>query len=421
MDRVLKILWVKVGGLVPLDTGGKIRSYHILRELSCRHDVTFFTSYAEHRDDVHGELDHNFARVMRYSLRVPQSRSFGHLAQYAGGFFSKRPHQFVRYHSPQVTLELRQLLEKEKFDVVVCDFLAAAQLIPWHFPTPKVLFTHNVEALIWKRHCAVARNPLWKAICWREYCTTAFAERRYLNLADHVLTVSDTDREVFAQTIDPAKITVIPTGVDSDFFRPRAGEEQPNTLVFTGSMDYMPNEDGICYFVEQILPRVRLHLPNVALLVVGRRPSPRLLKLATMTPGVEVTGSVEDIRPYVQRGSVYVVPLRVGSGTRLKIFEAMAMGKAVVSTSVGAEGLPVRPEQNILIADTPDEFANAVVRLIADRNLRIELGRAARELVVQKHSWGSVAQHFELTLERLLSEDSMLVESVTPYETGLRA
>lgn len=408
----MKILWVKVGGLVPLDTGGKIRSYHILRELSRRHDVTFFTSYAEHRDDIHGELDRIFARVIRYPLRVPRSRSFGNLTRYARGFLSRQPHQLVRHHSSQVTLGLRHLLEKEKFDVVVCDFLAAAGMIPWHFPIPKVLFTHNVETLIWKRQCAIARNPLWKAICWREYCTTALAERRYLNLADHVLTVSDTDRDLFALTIEPAKMTVIPTGVDLDFFQPAAGEEQPNTLVFTGSMDYMPNEDGICYFVEQILPRVRIHLPNVVLLVVGRRPSSRLLKLARMTPGVEVSGAVEDIRPYVRRGSVYVVPLRVGSGTRLKIFEAMAMGKAVISTSVGAEGLPVRSEQDILIADTPDAFAGAVVRLLADRNLRSEIGRAARELVVQKHSWASVAQHFELTLETLVSADSMLVESV---------
>jgi len=408
----LKILWVKVGGLVPLDTGGKIRSYHILRELSRRHDVTFFTSYAEHRDDIHGELDRIFARVIRYPLRVPRSRSFGNLTRYARGFLSRQPHQLVRHHSSQVTLGLRHLLEKEKFDVVVCDFLAAAGMIPWHFPIPKVLFTHNVETLIWKRQCAIARNPLWKAICWREYCTTALAERRYLNLADHVLTVYDTDRDLFALTIEPAKMTVIPTGVDLDFFQPAAGEEQPNTLVFTGSMDYMPNEDGICYFVEQILPRVRIHLPNVVLLVVGRRPSSRLLKLARMTPGVEVSGAVEDIRPYVRRGSVYVVPLRVGSGTRLKIFEAMAMGKAVISTSVGAEGLPVRSEQDILIADTPDAFAGAVVRLLADRNLRSEIGRAARELVVQKHSWASVAQHFELTLETLVSADSMLVESV---------
>jgi sugar transferase (PEP-CTERM/EpsH1 system associated) len=410
----LKILWVKVGGLVPLDTGGKIRSYHILRELSRRHDVSFFTSYAEHRDDVHGELDRVFARVIRYPLRMPRARSFGHIAHYARGFFSTQPHQFMRYRSSQATLGLQRLLEKEKFDVVVCDFLAAAEMIPWHLPVPKVLFTHNVEALIWKRQCAVERNPLWKAISWREYRTIARAENRYLTLADHVLTVSDADRDFFTRIIEPAKITVIPTGVDLDFFQPAAGQEQPHNLVFTGSMDYLPNEDGICYFVEQILPRVRSQLPKVTLTVVGRHPSPRVQRLAATTPGVEVTGGVEDIRPYVQRGSVYVVPLRVGSGTRLKIFEAMAMGKAVVSTTVGAEGLPVQSGKDILLADTPEAFANAVVRLLGDSALRADLGRAARELVVQKHSWASVAQDFESTLETLISLNRMLVESTRP-------
>jgi glycosyltransferase involved in cell wall biosynthesis len=211
--------------------------------------------------------------------------------------------------------------------------------------------------------------------------------------------------------IEPAKITVIPTGVDLDFFRPAAEQEEPNTLVFTGSMDWMPNEDGIFYFVEEMLPRIRKQIPNTSLLVVGRRPSRRLLELARTTESVQVTGTVEDIRSYVQRGAVYIVPLRVGSGTRLKIFEAMAMGKAVVSTSIGAEGLPVRQGRDIIIVDSPDEFASAVVGLLQDRVRRGELGRAARQLVAQQHGWDSVAQHFESALERLVRPGRMLATS----------
>ena len=307
----------------------------------------------------------------------------------------------------------------------MCDFLVAAGVIPWNFPCPKVLFTHNVEALIWKRHFEVARNPAWKGICWREYWRTARAERQYLSLADHVLTVSDIDREYFLRLNGPAKITVIPTGVDLDFFRPMAVEEQPDTIVFTGSMDWMPNEDGIFYFVQDILPRIRREIPDASVLVVGRNPSSRLIELGKTTKGVKVTGKVDDIRPYVQRGSVYIVPLRVGSGTRLKIFEAMAMGKAVVSTSIGAEGLPVRPGRDVLIADTPDEFAGAVVGLLRDRVRRGELGRAARQLVAQQHGWDSVARHFESALEMLVRPDRMsapsdrftMTESVVPSGT----
>jgi polysaccharide biosynthesis protein PslH len=398
----LKILWVKAGGLVPLDTGGRIRSYHILRKLSCRNNITFFTFYAEHPNDRHGELDSIFSHVVRQPLRLPDPKTFGGLAHYARHLFSRQPFQVAKYCLPQVSESLIRLLQREKFDVIVCDFLVAAGIIPWNFPCPKVLFTHNVEAIIWKRHFEVARNPLWKALCWREYRATVRAECRYLNLADHVVTVSGTDRDLFARLIEPAKITVIPTGVDTDFFQPAGIEEQPNTLVFTGSMDWMPNEDGIFYFVKKILPQIQRNIPNTFLLVVGRRPSERLLQLARTTEGVQIVGMVEDIRPYLQRGSVYIVPLRVGSGTRLKIFEAMAMGKAVVSTSIGAEGLPVQTGRDIVIADNPDEFANAVVGLLRDRVRRDQIGLAARELVVRAHTWDSVVQDFESVLETVL-------------------
>ena len=263
-----------------------------------------------------------------------------------------------------------------------------------------------MEAQIWKRHLEVARNPLWKAICWREYQTTVRAERHYLNLADHVLTVSETDRNIFAQFISPEKISVIPTGVDVDFFRPAEVEDQPNSLVFTGSMDWMPNEDAIFFFVENILPRIRSQVPDVTLRVVGRRPSARLLELAGTTQGLQITGAVEDIRPHVLSAAAYIVPLRVGSGTRLKIFEAMAMGKAVVSTSIGAEGLPVHPGRDILIADHPDEFADAVVSLLQDRERRCEIGRAARTLVEQRHNWESVGRYFESVLESVVKKDT---------------
>ena len=397
----MKILWVKAGGLVPLDTGGKIRSYHILRELSRRHDVTFFTFYEEHATDCHAELSSLF-RVVRYPLRLSPKRGFSDLMRFAPRVLSSQPYQMIRYCQTQVGSALDRLLLTDEFDVIVCDFLVAAGVIPWTFSCPKVLFTHNVEALIFRRHLEVTRNPLWKAVWWREFRTTARAERHYLHLADHVLTVSDADRNFFAQVIEPAKINVIPTGVDFDFFHPVVDQEKTNTLVFTGSMDWMPNEDGIFFFVEKILPQIRRHIPNVSLFVVGRRPPQRLRELARTSEGVHVTGAVEDIRPYLQQGSVYIVPLRVGSGTRLKIFEAMAMEKAVVSTQIGAEGLPVQSGKNILLADEPEDFANAVVGLLRDDAKRSELGRAARRLVVQEHGWGSVAQQFESVLEAVV-------------------
>jgi glycosyltransferase involved in cell wall biosynthesis len=403
--RALKILWVKAGGLIPLDTGGKIRSYQILKDLSRRHAITFFTFYAEHANDCHEELNIIFDRVICCPLRIPQPKSLRGLARYARNFLSFQPYQIVKYCLPQVAASLAQLLQRERFDVIVCDFLVPAGIIPWDFPCPKVLFTHNVEARIWERHFHIANNPVWKAISWREYRAMVRAERHYLRLANRVLTVSNSDRDYFSEFIAPDKITVIPTGVDVDFFQPVAGKEQPNFLVFTGSMDWRPNEDGILHFVKTILPRIRIQVPNVSLLVVGRHPSPRLLALTKTIEGVQVTGKVEDIRAYVHQGSVYIVPLRVGSGTRLKIFEAMAMGKAVVSTSIGAEGLPVQPGRDIVLADTPESFASAVINLLHDPVRRGELGRAARELVEQKYSWESIGKDFESVLVKVARGD----------------
>jgi glycosyltransferase involved in cell wall biosynthesis len=191
---------------------------------------------------------------------------------------------------------------------------------------------------------------------------------------------------------------VIPTGVDVDYFQPMLVEELANSLVFTGSMDWLPNEDAILYFVDAILPLIKQQLPAVSLEVVGRSPSRKLQALAETEKSVRLTGWVEDIRPFVARGAACIVPLRIGGGTRLKIFEAMAMKKAVISTSVGAEGLPVSSGENILLADTPNDFADSVVSLLRDPSRRQRLGTAARTLVQENYSWPRVAETFARTL-----------------------
>jgi len=394
----MKILWVKAGGLVPPDTGGKIRSYNILRELARQHSVTFFSFYATHDNDLHPDLKNIFDGVVCMPLPLPAPKSLAEMFDYGVRLLSPQPYNITKYCRPDVRRRLHALLQQETYDVILCDFMAAAGVIPWDHPTPKVLFTHNVEATIWRRHYEVATNLIWKAISWQEWRKMEAAERRYLRLADHVLTVSETDRDAFLPFVNPEKLTVIPTGVDVDYFRPMPVDETADSLVFTGSMDWLPNEDAIFYFVGSVLPLIQQQCPNVSLEVVGRSPSRKLQALAETEKSLRLTGWVEDIRPFVARGSVCIVPLRVGGGTRLKIFEAMAMSKAVASTSVGAEGLPVRTGENILLADTPRDFAEAVVNLLRDPKRRKQLGTAARTLVQEKYSWQKVTENFARTL-----------------------
>jgi polysaccharide biosynthesis protein PslH len=399
----MKILWVKAGGLVPLDLGGRIRSYQILKELARRHQITLFTFYAEQAEDPHPALKEAFERVECLPLKMPAPRSLAEALRYGRNLFSLTPYTMSKFCRPEVRKRLRRLLEEERYDVIICDFLFAAGVIPWQIPCPKVLFTHNVEAVIWKRQYEVARNPLWKLMCWREYRSVERSERRYLNRADQVLTVSEVDRTYFARLIDPARIAVIPTGVDVEYFQPALVPEQPGLLVFTGAMDWMPNEDGVLYFVNEVLPRIRAEFPNVTLRLVGRSPSARIRALAERGNGVQVTGRVEDIRPFVHDAEVYVVPLRIGGGTRLKIFEAMAMGKAVVSTPIGAEGLPVEHGENILLADGAEEFATSVVGLLKDSASRHALGEKARRMVLENYRWESAVARFETVLTSLFA------------------
>jgi glycosyltransferase involved in cell wall biosynthesis len=184
-------------------------------------------------------------------------------------------------------------------------------------------------------------------------------------------------------------------------------------MVFTGSMDWLPNEDAMLYFCDKVLPIIRAEEPAVRLSIVGRAPTPAVSKLGEIyRDAARVTGRVDDVRPYIAEAGVYVVPLRIGGGTRLKIFEAMSMAKAVVSTGVGAEGLPVEDGRHVLIADEPNTFARAVVRLLRDVGRRRELEAAARALVVERYDWSSVAGALEESLIRIAHVPAVQSEPV---------
>jgi len=397
----MKLLWVKAGGLLPPDMGGKIRSYNILKQLARRHEITLFTFYSEHPDDQHLRTDTFFAKIVPVPLHLPPRRSPGEYLRAARLMAAGRPVTIDKFIYPEVHRRYAELLASTTFDVIVCDFLVPGSLMRWKTPPPTILFTHNVEAQIWQRHFKIATNPLMKAASWLEARALAGAERRYVELADHVLTVSENDRAFFLQYADPACISVIPTGVDTEYFQPFPGPEEPNTTVFTGAMDWMPNEEGVTYFTDKIFPLIRHHIPDAAFWAVGRRPPRRVQALAS--DKVTVTGAVDDIRPYLGEAAVCVVPLRSGSGTRIKIFEAMAMGKAVVSTTLGAEGLPVHHGEDIILADDPADFAAQVVRLLRDPERRAQLGRTARRLVEENYGWPSVAAYFDQVLESVRS------------------
>jgi glycosyltransferase involved in cell wall biosynthesis len=265
--------------------GGKIRSFHILKQLARRHEITLFTFYGEHPDDQHLRGNAIFSKIVPVPLPLPPRRSLGEYLRSARLMAAGRPVTIDKFLYPEVRRRYAELLASATFDVVVCDFLFPGPLMHWKTPPPTILFTHNVEAQVWERHYKITTNPFMKTACWLESRALAGAERRYVELADHVVTVSENDRAFFLQYVDAGSVSVIPTGVDTEYFQPSPDPEQPDTMAFTGTMDWMPNEDGVAYFVDKILPLIRREIPDAAFLGSGPAPS-----AAPSSPGIRQRG-----------------------------------------------------------------------------------------------------------------------------------
>jgi sugar transferase (PEP-CTERM/EpsH1 system associated) len=396
----MRLLWIKTELLHPVDKGGKIRTLATLRELRKWHHVTFLTL-----DDGRASADAESLATAEYCheiVRVPFAPPAKHSPSFYGALlrnlFSRLPYAIARYESPALRSEIRRLVRERAIDVVICDFLAPSLNVPSGLGVPAVLFQHNVEASIWERHVSVARNPVVREYFRLQWKRMRACEGEECRRFDRVIAVSEADAATYLQDYGVAS-TAVPTGVDVDYFRPSgAVERSPREVLFVGSMDWMPNEDGVLWFAESVLPLVRARVPDVRFTVVGRAPPPRIQSLAA-GGFVTVTGTVADVRPWMERSAVLVVPLRVGGGTRLKIYEGMAMGRATVSTTIGAEGLPVRHGSDIIIADSAGDFATAVSELLLDPERADALGRSAAERVRREFSWERSARAFEAVCE----------------------
>lgn len=392
----MRILWLKTELLHPVDKGGKIRTYQMLRELKRAHHVTYLTlddgSAAADAQTLAAEYCHELVRVPHHT-RAKFSPGF--YAELAQNLISPLPYFMSKYKSEGMRREILKRTAGEKFDVLVCDFLQPSVNVPAQLPCATVLFQHNVETMIWRRHYEVQANPLKKTFLYGQWLKSRAYERAACRRFDRVIAVSREDRETLARDYGVTGVADVPTGVDTEFFRPRGvGQREPYNLIFTGSMDWLPNEDAIQYFTKEIMPRIKQSVPGVTLTVVGRKPYPSLVELSKRDPSVVVTGRVEDVRPYMEAASVYVVPIRIGGGTRLKIYEAMGMELPIVSTTIGAEGLPVRAGVDLFLADTPAEFAGRVVALLQDEASAKAIGAQAAALVRERFGWAQVATRF---------------------------
>ncbi len=390
----MKTLWVNSNFMHPTTKGGQIRTFEMLRHLHRRHEIHYVAIENPSQPEGPARAHEYSTKSYPFSFAVPSKSSPAFYAQLLKGLVSPTPVAVERFNPPGLRAFLADLIAREKFECAVVDHLAPTAYFP-HLPRA-ILFQHNVETMIWRRHVEHAPNPLRRWYFQQQADRMFRYERRVCRESGHVVAVSKTDADEMRRLFDLSRVTEIPTGVNIEYFLPPTPTPAPSAdLVFVGSMDWLPNVDGVLYFVREILPLIRRQRPETTLAIVGRTPPPKIADLAAADPGIRITGTVPDIRPWLWNSAVSIVPLRIGGGTRLKIYEAMAAKIPVVSTTIGAEGLTVHPPRDIRLADQPAEFARNCLELLASPALRTEISAAAWNMVNDHFSWDHVSRCFE--------------------------
>ncbi len=390
----MRILWVKLGGLWPLNSGGRLRSFNLLRELSREHDVTVATTREPWNPEgvLSRELPdcRSIIEIPHHPVKHSDPRFPFLLAK---SWIVGRPVDIERSRVPELAASVKACLDSGEFDLCISDFLCALPNVPVDGSTPVLLFEHNVEYMIWKRLADTSRSWPRRLILEAEWRRLRRFEQQACARVMRTVTVSEDDRDNLHALAPDASIFPVPTGVDIEYFAPRPDVTERKEVVFVGSMDWYPNEDAMRWFIGEVLPELRKRVPDVRVTVVGRNPSPGFSRDA-QAHGVHVTGTVTDVRDYVAAAAVCIVPLRIGGGTRLKIFEGLAMGKATVTTAIGAEGLPLVDGRDVLFADRGADFAEKVSSLLLDAARRKQLGETGRKGVVSRYAWPRVAREF---------------------------
>jgi len=398
-----KILFLTPDLPYPPHQGAAIRSFNLIKNLAARHEIHLLSFIQEDNTlERTGPLSGYCSSIATVPLgsRSATRRALSVLC-------SAKPDMALRLPSPQFANQLRIRVMRERFDFVQVEAIEMAQyglaVKKMSLPSPPVVIFDdiNAEYLLQRRafETDVKHPRLWLGAFYSllQWQKLRHYEAKACRRMDRVVVVSQADRKALQRLLPDLESTVVPNGVDTGYYLPVDTEkESDSTLVFTGKMNFRPNVDAVIWFTQKVWPLIQSEFPEARFRVVGRNPHPRLKPLREL-PGITLTGYVEDIRPHIAEAGVYVVPLRVGGGTRLKVLEAMSMGKAIVSTSLGCEGIDITPGQELLIADEPLYFAKEVVSLMRDHRRRRELALAARRLVEVRYDW----QHITSLMERV--------------------
>lgn len=388
----MRILFLSQVLPFPIDAGPKMRSYFVLRHLAQKHEVTLltFVRASDRSEDIAhlAEFCHEVHTVPLQRSRLADIKFLGQ------SLMAQRPFLIVRDQIPAMYAKIHQLLASEQFDIIHADQLWMAQYAlaarPESAKARLILDQHNAVYLIPKRLAEADSNPIKRRFLAREARLLTSHEPEVCDSFDHVVWVTEEDRKAVATINKPTRhnrlsSTVIPICANPTQVKPVHWTGTKHRITFLGGLHWPPNAQGILWFADQVFPRIRAEVPEAILTIIGKSPPAGLAK-----EGIEVTGYVEDPFPYLLETAAFIVPLHAGGGMRVKILDAWCWGLPIVSTTIGAEGIETKHEQNILIADTAEDFAQAVLRTFRDRMFAQQLGANGRQTVLEKYDWQKV-------------------------------
>lgn len=382
----MKILLISPKLPYPLDDGGKIVTYNTLKHLALRgNNITLFCFIDELKRVP--ELE-KYCRLVLIKKDTSTSL-FGLLLN----LFSKVPYTISKYHNDLIEKKIQEVLEEYDFDLVHLECLHTAYygaIMKRKYNLPIVLREENVETKIMERYYRNQRNPLVKAYAFLQYRKLYKYESMICKEFDKCFMITDKDVELVKKMNPMIKTAVIPSGVDASYFLPLKIKEEPCSIISVGSMDWLPNVEGILWFYKEVFPLIKEIIPEAKLYIVGKNPPGYIKKLRSEY--IIVSGFVEDVRGIMAKCQVFIVPLKTGSGMRIKILNALAMGRPIVSTSIGCEGIEVQNGKNICIANTREEFAQGVIELMKNESIRKRLGEEGIKLVKEKYKWEQIAE-----------------------------
>jgi len=396
----MKILQITTRLPYPPTDGGKIATYNIIKYLALRgHSITLICFNSENK---------NYPELEKYCRLIIIEKNLE--TTYPGLFlnlFSNIPYSILKYYSPIAKKIIYNLLKKNKYDIVHLDHLHTTyygNFIKKEYNLPIVLREHNIENIIMKRFYKNQKNIFIKFYAYLQWKKLYKYEGKICEIFNRCLMITKNDEEVMKKMNSNIMTSVIPAGVDISYFYPINIEEE-YSLISVASMDWLPNVEAIEWFYKEILPLIEKKVQKVKLYIVGINPPNKIKSFANNN--VIVTGFVKDVRKYIAKGQVFIVPLKIGSGMRIKILNALAMGKAVVSTSIGCEGIDVVDGKNIYIADKKKEFAKKVIFLLNNKNERDRIGKEGLKLVKEKYQWEKIAEDTETEFKKIINENNI--------------